>query len=445
MSMIGGSLTKWTQNRTTLDAMDGIPFTFNGDLTGQTTGSTNSVNAAISSNNNNGYGNWQMQWNSTGTNAGKFTVVGMQSCSNNGCALTTFTSPVVVTGTNFNTQAISGWSNSFGGSLNIPNTGSAHVKADAVSYYSQSNVVPGSASEPTTLYCLSNCPDATSITAANSYSSGSGSSPYNTATKSQWFSASSAANTVTYTFGASGLVSGSTAMTITNSKFLNNSNNKMFSNGMQTGMLFDATATGTTGFATCSQGVCQPNNPTAYYTWSTGTNQWNQSMWLTKTSNSSVVAFDPPQNISYTVPTGSTYGTWAGKTIVLQFDGFGNLQGIPSICVSPVDNSQVDCTTSNSRWVTQFSIPDGATMTLPASGSTAAIPLIVKALNGEERLTNLGSGATTAACSGMSIATQTLPDATQLHNMALSTDSFYIGTKPTPSSSVPKIIDGVAQ
>src|ERR1700719_253034 len=103
--------------------------------------------------------------------------------------------------------------------------------------------------------------------------------------------------------------------------------------------------------------ICQPANPATYYTWQTGPNQWNQSLWLT--DGTSVVAFDPPQNIAYTVPTGSAYGSYDGLPILLQFNGFGNLSGIPGTCVNPVNNAPVDCSTPNARNVPTFSLPDG--------------------------------------------------------------------------------------
>jgi hypothetical protein len=157
-------------------------------------------------------------------------------------------------------------------------------------------------------------------------------------------------------------------------------------------------------------------------------------MWLTKTSDSTVVAFDPPQNIAYTVPTGTAYGALAGKTIQLQFNGFGNLNGIPGYCVNPVDNTPADCSTgTNARYVPLFSIPDDATMTF---GSKT---LIVKALDAELRLKDVSL----AQCSGLSLTTLT-PPTTGAHDMTNITDTFYIGTKPTVTGS-PTVIDGIVQ
>jgi len=416
LSKVSGKLTKWTQNIKTLSEMDGIPFNFNGDLTGLTTG-----NGVVT-----GLGNWQMQWNNTAAN---FTVTGMQTCGGSGCTLTTLTPAATVNAGAFNGKPISGWSDSFGGNINIPSSVSNHVGTDAVSYFSQSAVIPGSGAAPTALYCLNNCPDATSVLAANSYASGgpAPSSPFGGTTATQWFSAPDIGSTVSYTFDGGGLKNSTTAMIINNASFFTDS--PMFQNGVMSGRLFDTQLVYCSG---SSGPICEPNT-TVYYTWSTGTSQWSQSMWLT--NGSSVVTFDPPQNIAYTVPNGASYGSWAGKTIQLQFNGFGNLFGIPGYCVNPVDNSPADCSTAGVRYVPAFSIPDGATMTLNST------QLIVKALDAEIRLNDLGAGA--SQCSSMSLAVQTPPTG-GTHDMSNVNDAYYIGVKPTVTAS-PKVIDGIVQ
>jgi hypothetical protein len=418
LSKVGGKLTKWTQNATTLSAMDGIPFTWFGNLTGLTTGNT-----AVT-----GTTNWQMQWNNSGAN---FTVTGVQSCGSNGCTLATVSPVATVSAGAFNNIPLSGWSDSFGGSINIAASTTDHVSGDAVNYFSQSTVIPGSAGAPTALNCLSNCPDATSVAAANTFTGSTGApSPFGGTTATQWFSAPSAGNTVSYTFDAGGLKQAGTSMAITNASFYAASPN--FQWGVMTGRLFD------TALVSCFfTSVCEPSNPTTYYTWQTGTGQWNQSMWLTKTSDNSVVAFDPPQNIAYTVPSGAAYGTWAGKQIQLQFNGFGNVYGIPGYCIDPVNNSQTDCSTANARYVSMFSIPDAATMSLNST------TLIVKALDAELRLKDLGAGASTSACSGLTLA-PLIPPTGGTHDMTSSLDAYYIGVKPTITGN-PKVIDGVVQ
>ncbi|MBI5890313.1 MAG: hypothetical protein HZB47_06505 [Nitrosomonadales bacterium] len=422
LSKVGGKLTKWTRNATTLAAMDGIPFYFSGDLNGAMTDNPTEVN---------GWFNWQMQWNNTAQN---FTVTGKQVCGSNNCTLTALNTIATVAAATFNNKPISGWSDSFGGSINIPYTTAPHVSGDTVTYFTQSTVIPGSAGAPTALYCLNSCLDATSVGLANGYvAPAAAPNPFSTVTANQWGSAT-LGNTINYTYGAAGLLHGTTSMIIANAAFFSASPNYQY--GLSTGRLFD------TDFAPCSGAgaspVCEPSDPATFYSWSTGTGQWNQSMWLTRTNGANsgaVVAFDPPQNIMYTVPAGAAYGTWANKAIQLQFNGFGNLYGIPGYCVSPISNAEVPCG-PNTRYVPAFSMPDGATMSL---GTT---PLIIKALDAEVRLNDLGAGA--AQCSAMSLATTLTAPTGGTHDPSSSADAYYIGVKPAVTTA-PKVIDGVVQ
>lgn len=418
---VGGKLTKWTQVSATLSALDGIPFNYAGNLTGLTTGNPNVK----------GFNNWVMQWSSA---AGAFTVVGTQSCSNNGCITSTLTPAAAVNVHAFNNVPISGWANSYGGNINIPPTGSPHAAADATFYYRQSTVIPGAAA--LTLYCLSQCPTAAQLTAY----AGGASTPFANGTDTQWFSALNPTHTVSYTFGAAGLMDSSNTPVILEQASQYPTPSLSAQNGIQTGWLVEAPFTNTN----CPQGapggmVCQPANPTTYYTWQTGANQWNQSLWLT--SGGKVVPFDPPQNIAYTVPTGSAYGSYSGLPILLQFNGFGNLGGIPGSCVNPTDNAPVDCNTNGASYIPMFSIPDGTTMTLPSLDGSTTTPLIVKALNGAILLKSLGSKA--PQCSSMTLTPLTLPSG-GLHDPSSANDTEYLGTMPTVTSA-PKVIDGVVQ
>jgi len=426
VSKIGGKLTKFAQHASTLLALDGIPFSFGGDLSNQTTPALSVT----------GWQNWVVQWDHASQS---FTVTGYQICNNGPCVTTSISPAVTINSSALSNTPINGWSDSFGGNISIPSTGAAHADTDAVYFYTQSTVTPGSSGEPTALYCLSQCPTAATLSAFPG--GGSSASPFGASTDHQWFSAPGA-NTVTYAFGATGLVESSTSMVLEQATQYP-SGSMYAQNGIMTGRLFD------TAFASsnCPNGmpagtVCEPGHPQVYYQWQTGPNQWSQSLWLTKTADSSVVAFDPPVNLAYVVPTGAAYGNWAGKTILLQFNGFGNLFGIPGYCVSPADNSPVDCSTNNSRYVSMFSLPDGdATMTLPGSTPT---PLIVKALDAELRLKKLLL--TDAACTvgNVTLTSQVVPTG-GTHDPSSPSDAHYLGTEPTPASTQPKVIDGVVQ
>ena len=422
LSKVGGKLTKWAQQSTTLDSLNNIPIIFNGDLTGQTTG-----NSSVT-----GFQNWQMTWSSANQT---FTVNGVQQCSNNGCAVASISPVATVNAGFFATTPLSGSADSYGGNINIPPTGVAHTPADAVYYFAQSIVTPGTL--PLSLNCLNQCPTGASLMA---FQTGSQVTPFGNGTDQQWFSAPSA-NTVSYTFDAGGLEdnSGGTAVPIVMEQTSQYPNGSQYSqNGINTGRLFDVPLT----LANCPSGtaqgtVCEPANPTTYYTWTTGPQQWQQSVWLT--NNTTIVSFDAPQNIAYTVPTGSAYGSFSGIPILLQFNGFGNLYGIPGYCVDPNSNAVVDCASNqNARNVPLFSIPDGATMTLPSPPT----PLIVKALNAELRLKNLGTSAS-SPCATMTLAPITLPNG-GTHDPSDSSDSEYLGVQPTVTGA-PKVIDGVIQ
>ena len=421
LSKVGGKLTKWTQQSTTLDSLNSIPLSVGADLTGLTN------NSAI-----NGFQNWQLQWSSANHT---FSVIGTQQCSSTGC-VTTPISPIATVNANaFDNAPISGWADSYGGSINIPPTGAPHMSADSVYYFVQSSVVPGSA--PLTLYCLSQCPTAVSLAAFQAGNAQA--SPYGNGTDQQWFSAPSA-NTVNYSFDAGGLEDnfGGTAVPLVLEQPGQYPQGSTYAqNGINTGRLFDAPFSSQNCPGTMPAGtVCEPANPASYYTWVTGSQQWQQSMWLS--SGGSAVAFDAPQNIPYIVPNDPAYGSYAGVPILLQFNGFGNLYGIPGSCVDPVTNAQVECNVPNARYVPLFSIPDGATMTLP----TPSTPLIVKALNAEIRLKNLGPSASTA-CASMTLAT-VAPPTGGTHDPSNGSDAFYIGVKPTVTAP-PKVIDGVIQ
>lgn len=418
LSKVGGKLTKWQQQATTLDSLNGIPVSFYGDLTGATTGNGNVT----------GWGSWIIKWDST---SHSFSVTGTQQCGNNGCVQSALTPAATINVSYFASTPISGFAESYGGQINIPPTGVAHAASDPVYYFSQSTVVPGS--QVLSLYCLNQCPTAASLVAFKAGDSQS--SPFLAATAQQWFSAQ-AGNTVSYSFDAGGLKEGSTAMVAEQASDYPQGS-QFAQSGINTGRLFDAPLSS----GNCPVGfqggmVCEPGNPTTYYTWSTGQQQWSQSLWLTH--GGTVVPFDAPQNIQYTVPAGAAYGSYAGLPILLQFNGFGNLYGIPGNCVDPVNNAATDCSTPNARYVPEFSIADGTALTLPSPST----PLLVKALNAEIRLRNLGASAS-SPCAGMTLTPATLPSG-GTHDPSSSSDSKYLGTKPVVTAA-PKVIDGVVQ
>src|SRR4030095_9616218 len=129
-----------------------------------------------------------------------------------------------------------------------------------------------------------------------------------------------------------------------------------FGNGVRSGRLFTRLAD-----AECSLGsgtYCdyKVNDAEVYYQWETGPNNWNQ-FTAVKDSSGAFVTFDAPMQLNYTVPTGPQFGQYAGKSIVLQYGGFGNLGGIPGNCVSRLSNAVVPCNSQEARYVPAFAIP----------------------------------------------------------------------------------------
>jgi hypothetical protein len=324
----------------------------------------------------------------------------------------------------FKQMPINAWAEALG-SLTIPlPAGSTmqtagtnyHADSDPVYYYTQSTVLPSSASA-LTLYCLSNCPTHDSLVAA----ANSG-SPFVAPTNQQWGMGTAE---VSYSFGAGGLLDSTSSAVVAGTI-----SDPMWQGGINTGRLFTSSLVNTG--TNCPMGVayCEPPNPSDYYTYQTGTNQWNQSMWLTA-NGGSVVSFDPPQSASFTVPSGTAYGSWAGKLVQLQFNGFGNLGGIPGNCVDPQTNAPANCDPST-RFVPAFALPDGSELTL---GSQA---VLTKALDSELRLASLNCGTFSTPTTPPDLPTA-LPN-----NPTVASDSTYIGSAPAITGS-PSVIDGVLQ
>jgi hypothetical protein len=131
-----------------------------------------------------------------------------------------------------------------------------------------------------------------------------------------------------------------------------------YQNGVMSGVLFvnlsDALCPGNASPATyCAN---QANSASVYYVWQTGPGSYNQFAAL-KDSSGTFVQFDAPLNVGFTVPAGAAYGSYAGTSLTLQYDGFGNLWGIPSICTSPTTNLPASCNDRTALNVPQFIIP----------------------------------------------------------------------------------------
>lgn len=418
-----GRLMKYTKKTRTLAAADKIKFNaFVFDGTGFFDGAV-------------GNAQYEMYWDDS---AGAFKVSGVMACGTSGCQTQDIAGgEKTVPATFFAPQGgVRGWSQSLGGEMFIPLagvTGTVDSSSVDVIYRVQDLVYP--AQMPSSLYCLRDCP--TAATMASFFAQGSAdASPFVAASYNRWQPAG-VDGVVSYTTDSSAALlrdGASAAVVFTDRSALQS--RPQYQSGIRTGRLFTALADAQcSGDAShyCDQKVDELD---VYYQWETGPNQWNQFAAV-KDSAGVVVAFDAPLQVSYSVPTGAKYGQYAGKSIVLQYGGFGELWGIPGQCVSRLTNEHVSCETPDSRYVPAFAIPFDEVLGRVSDGATT---YLAKWLDREIRFArkdaSVCSSAGVALPSGLS-----LPDASGLQNPSDAASPIFIGDKPVVTDA-PRVIDG---
>lgn len=415
-----GRLMKYTKRTRTLAQIDKLPFqTWVWQMEGFFEGAQPNRQ-------------YEMHWNNA---AGEFRVTGEVVCDNGPCQSRTYEVEKSVPASYFGAiGGMRGWSHSLGGELYIPiEAGGAPVDAAHLNviYRQQDLVYP--ADMPATLHCLRECPTADTIGAY--FAGGSqAESPFVPHTFNSWGPAEA---TVVYTTSASDALlkdAGGNAITFTDAEAL--ASRPRYQWGLRTGRLFTSLDD-----ARCSHDsthFCdfQIEQIDTYYQWETGPNQWNQFAAL-KNGSGQFVSFDAPLQVSYTVPTGTTYGDYAGKTLVLQYGGFGELWGIPGECVSRLTNEKVSCDQPNSRYVPAFVIPfDEAQGQVSLDGTT----YLVKWLDREIRFAR--KDASVCQTAGLTLPDGlALPTAADLRNPSDPASPIYIGAKPELSAA-PRVIQG---
>lgn len=289
-----------------------------------------------------------------------------------------------------------------------------------VIYFAQSMVMPGD-SVPSTLACMNQCPDPSQI---------------NNATASDvnfpdsWQPQSSP--TATYTFD-SNVADGANAMLLVNgaSPIVQTVRNQNMQQGVNSGPLFDPNPANLAALACGNWApgkICSGQVWTAldtFYQWQTGKDQWD---WLTGLldSNGNMLKFDSPLNVKYV---GDGTNGNLNTTYILDYDGFGQLNGIPGTCYDD-SGAQVACNSDQVRWVPAFSLPAGTNVTDANNTS-----YVVKPLSIEERMNNLSQNSCTGA--SLSLTGYTLPDGSKY-------TAPNIGTEPTVTGA-PAVIGGVLQ
>jgi hypothetical protein len=283
-----------------------------------------------------------------------------------------------------NTSGLNFYSDSLGGDLQIqlpcamnaapqgqtPQTfACTATDTSSVILYARAVVVPGD-SVPATLACTNNCPDLVKVGLKNPF-------PYTEVGFKP--TAPNASLLFNYTFNAATLTLAQGGAPVTTADA------QTYPNGLQSGPLFDPGVTENISNLACSfdhSATCgwqAWGNLAEFYTWETGPQSWQQ--FSTIKSGSTFLTFQQPLQVQYS-HTGDGYN--AAK-FYLQYNGFGDLQGLPGKCVNADTGADADCSQQGSnqsiRWVQQFTIPEGSAVT-----DGTGLSYLVKPLELEQRM-----------------------------------------------------------
>ncbi|MEO8016272.1 MAG: hypothetical protein ABI769_00525 [Pseudomonadota bacterium] len=420
----GGKLTKYTRHTRTLRGIDQIKFnTFVGM-------EASSFFAGAQPN-----AQYELYWDDA---AGDFKVTAQMMCGQNGCSTQTLATVQSVPATFWAGRGgIQAYSQQLGGELfvNLQGVGSPiDSSLVQVAYRSQDVVYPSQL--PSSLHCVRDCPTAASMAAY--FGQGGGvDAPYFAGTANN-FQPLSAAGVVNYTSNvASAMLLDATAAPVVlsvDAEALQNS--PQFRNGLRTGKLFVNMSDAECDLGSGTYCEWRVNNLDAYYQWETGPNQYNQFAAV-KDSGGAFVNLDPPLQVNFQVPQGAAYGQYSGKSIVLQYGGFGELWGLPGICVSPQTNQEVACEGDGVRYVPSFVIPyEAATGRVTADGNTYLVKWLEREIRFARKNLAVCDGAGLTVPSGM-----TLPTSADLKNPSDSASDIYIGTRPAVTAA-PRVIHG---
>ena len=415
-----GRLMKYTKHERTLHGIDKMRFNaFIGDANGFFAGASSNTQ-------------YTMYWDEANSNV---KVIGKMNCSQNGCQSQEIAEQTVALSFWQSMGGIQGWSESLGGEVFIdlhavPNP----FNSDSVPvvYRTQDTVYP--ADMPANLYCVNNCPTASSM---QTYFSGQSNdpmySPFESSTYNNWQPSSTP---VAYTMDTnSALLKDDQLQPVTLTDRDAAQSHPQYGNGLRSGRLFTS----------LNAAECAPNSHTycdskvntldVYYVWETGPSSYNQFAAV-KDAQGNFVSLDAPLQVTFDVPADAIrYGEYAGKSIVLQYGGFGQLWGIPGHCVSHLTNETVSCDQDESRYVPEFVIPyDDATGIVHEGNNT----YLVKWLEREIRFASKPLN----ECSALSLpANTTLPTGTDFNSPIDPQSDNYNGTRPAVTDA-PRVVHG---
>ena len=420
----GGKLNKYTRHTRTLAEIDKIKFTTFVGNEASTFFAGAQTNAQ-----------YELYWDDA---AGAFKVTAMMMCGNNGCTTEALGTVRTVAASFWAARGgIQGWSQALGGELFVDLrsvTNPPDSSAVGVAYRSQDVVYPTDL--PATLHCLRDCPTAASMAAF--FAPGSlATSPFVAGTVNN-FQPTLAGGVLLYSGDAANamLLDGAAQPVVVEADAGTLGSFPQFMNGVRSGKLF-----ANLGDAECTTGsgtYCEwkVNDVDVYYQWETGPNSYNQFAAV-KDANGAFVTFEAPLQLNFHVPAGAAYGQYAGQDIVLQYGGFGDLWGIPGVCVSHLTNQEVSCSTPEARYVPSFVIPYDAAIGVANAGGQS---YLVKWLDREIRFARKPILVCDSA--GLTVPSNvSLPTTQDLKNPSDPTSDIYIGVRPVLTTA-PRVVHG---
>jgi len=288
--------------------------------------------------------------------------------------------------------------------------------SSVVIFHVRETVFPGDATVPDNFVCFDNCPDPTKLDQQDYFFLSNWNDP--TAT--------------VYTFADGVLKYNGTDIVMSTASDSNQ-------NGVWSGALFENTTANIAALAcpwnasqTCAWQAWEQLD--TYFTWSTGPNDWQKLTTLTK--DGAYLTFDSPMQVKYT----HTSGEYANTVFYLDYQGFGNLNGIPEMCVNMETGVELDCwsltesdyESGNIRWMRKFVIPNGS---LAVGTDVDGTEYVIKALDVEQAMKKVEDSVCTGA--GLSLTAQTIPTQSEWVEPDL-------GEEPTVTDA-PAVIGGVVQ
>jgi hypothetical protein len=423
----GGKLKKHTRKTLTLGEIKSLPLGYF-EQTMTMSGSTGT--------------NYQVAWD--GTNFNKIAAM-PQNCNGN-CSWSNLPKPYeTINVQHLQWGNLNFWSQNGGGQFQVllsncthtnppvvfpnppqPGWTSCDAPTNAVSviFYAEDLVYPGDTTVPTSFACYDNCPTVVNGQAVSTMNMNSG--PSNTVT--------------TYAFDPGALMlkdsnEANVVSTVTNS---------MQQWGVMTGALFDPSSANMALLA-CPNNwgmagqVCTWQAQSVlpvYYTWETGPNNYNQFIAIKDQATGAIKKFDPPLQVKYVDANGTTF--------MLDYSGFGQLNGIPGKCVDMDSGADADCSQGGNgnnsiRWVPQFTIPGLTSVTATDPATNASTACYVKPLQVEQRMMQDTAAGACSALVGTNFSAYTLPD-----NSLWSDPKAAEGAEPTVTVA-PAVIGGVVQ